>query len=93
MRILREDILTMGATADQAHLPTLIKVLRSKEPDLREAAANAIGMIGPTTTETNALAQLLRDPVVPVAQAARRALEGSRDPAAADLLAKAGAGK
>ena len=93
VRILREDILTMGATADQSHLPTLIKVLRSKEPDLREAAANAMGMIGPTANETNALAQLLRDPVAPVAQAARRALEASPDPAAADLLARANAGK
>jgi hypothetical protein len=93
VRILREDILTMGATADQSHLPTLVKVLRSKEPDLREAAANAMGMIGPTTNETSALAQLLRDPVAPVAQAARRALEASRDPAAIQLLANAPGGK
>ena len=57
VRILREDILTMGATADQSLLPTLAKVLSSKEPDLREAAANAMGMIGPTANETNALAQ------------------------------------
>jgi hypothetical protein len=93
VRILREDILTMGATADQGHLPTLAKVLRSKEPDLREAAANAIGMIGPTANETSALGQLLRDPVAPVAQAARHALEASRDPAARQLLVTAGAGK
>jgi hypothetical protein len=90
VRILREDILTMGATADQNHLPILVKVLRSSEPDLREAAANAIGMIGPTANETNALAQLLPDPVEPVAQAARRALQASPDPAAVQLLANAG---
>lgn len=89
VRILREDILTMGATADQSHLPTLVKVLRSTEPDLREAAANAIGMIGPTPAETTALAQLLPDPVAPVARAARRALEASPDPAAVQLLANA----
>ena len=87
VRILREDILTMGATADQSHLPILVKVLRSSEPDLREAAANAIGMIGPTANETSALAQLLPDPVPLVAQAARRALEASPDPAALQLLA------
>jgi hypothetical protein len=87
VRILREDILTMGATADQSHLPVLAKVLRSKEPDLREAAANAMGMIGPTVNETNALAELLKDADVPVARAARRALEASRDPAALQLLA------
>lgn len=89
VRILREDILTMGATADQSHLPVLAKVLSSKEPDLREAAANAIGMIGPTVNETNALAQALKDAEAPVARAARRALEASRDPAALQLLASA----
>jgi HEAT repeat protein len=93
VRILREDILTMGASADQSHLPVLAKVLSSKEPDLREAAANAMGMIGPTVNETNALAQLLTDAEAPVARAARRALEASRDPAAPQLLANAPAGK
>ena len=93
VRILREDILTMGASADQPHLPVLVKVLRSTEPDLREAAANAIGMIGPSANETNALAQLLRDPEAPVARAARRALEASRDPAVPALLANASSGK
>lgn len=87
VRILREDLLTMGATADQSHLAVLAKVLSSKEPDLREAAANAMGMIGPTANETSALAQLLKDADVPVARAARRALEASRDPAAVQLLA------
>lgn len=87
VRILREDILTMGATADPSHLPVLAKVLSSAEPDLREAAADAMGMIRPTFNETNALAQLLKDAELPVAQAARRALEVSRDPAALQLLA------
>ena len=30
VRILREDILTMGATADQSHLPALVKVLAAR---------------------------------------------------------------
>jgi hypothetical protein len=93
VRILREDILTMGASADQSHLPVLVRVLRSRESDLREAAANAMGMIGPTANETNALAQLLKDPEAPVARAARRALEASRDPAVPALLANASGGK
>jgi len=71
----------------------LAKVLSSKEPDLREAAANAMGMIGPTVSETNALARLLTDAEAPVARAARRALEASRDPAALQLLANAPGGK
>ena len=86
--ILREDLLTMGATADPAHLPTLAKVLRSDAPELRAAAADAMGMIRPTTAETEALARLLQDPAAPVAEAARRALEASADPAARELAAK-----
>ena len=91
--ILKDDILTMGATFDQTYLPILAKILRSSEPDLREAAANAMGMIRPTPSETAALVQLLKDPAAPVAQAARRALEESHDPAALQLLANAAGGK
>lgn len=93
VRILKEDILTMGATADSAHLPTLAKILRSNEPELRAAAADAIGMIRPTAAQTDALARLLQDPVAPVAEAARRALEASTDPAARKLPARTGAVK
>ncbi len=91
VQILQDDILTMGASADPAHLPTLAKILRSAEPGLRAAAADAIGMIRPTAAETGALAQLLQDPMPPVVAAARRALAASADPAARELAARAGA--
>jgi HEAT repeat protein len=85
VRILREDILTMGATADEGHLPVLTKMLHSEEPDLRAAAADAMGMIRPTQSETAELSRLLKDPVARVADAARRALGESSDPAARTL--------
>lgn len=87
--VLKEDILAMGGTANPAYRPTLAKILRSSEPELRAAAADAIGMIRPTAAETDALARLLQDPVASVAQAARRALEVSPDPAARELAKKA----
>lgn len=93
VQILKDDILTMGASADPAHLPTLAKVLRSAEPELRAAAADAIGMIRPSAAETAALAPLLQDPAAPVVEAARRALAASADPAARELASKAGATK
>jgi predicted nucleic acid-binding Zn-ribbon protein len=85
VRILREDILTMGATADEGHLPVLTKMLHSEEPDLRAAAADAMGMIRPTQSETAELSRLLKDPVARVSDAARRALGESSDPAARTL--------
>lgn len=93
VKILKEDILATGSTGNTAHLPMLVKILYSTEPELRAAAADAIGMIRPTAAETDALVPLLKDPAVPVAEAVRRALEDSRDPAARELVTKTEAAK
>lgn len=93
VQILKDDIRTMGATADPAHLPMLRKLLRSEVPELRMAAADAIGMIRPTAAETAALVKLFEDPLAPVAEAARRALSSSADPAARAIAAKPVASK
>lgn len=85
VRILKEDILTIGATADPTQLPILTRMLHSAEPELRSAAAEAIGMTRPTQAETPELARLLNDPDARVAAAARRALAESADQAARDL--------
>ncbi len=89
IRILKEDIKTMGSTADGGQLPVLTRILQSSEPDLRAAAADAMGMIRPTSSETAALERLLKDPDARVVDAARRALGESSDPAAREL-ARAG---
>ena len=72
--ILKEDILTIGGTANAAYLPILTKILRSDQAELRAASADAIGMIGQTAAETPALTRLLDDPDPGVVAAARRAL-------------------
>jgi hypothetical protein len=84
--ILKEDLLTLGANADPAYLPLLADMLDSDEPELRTAAADAIGMIGPTPAETPALAALLDDTAPLVRTAAYMALEQSRDPGARPVV-------
>jgi hypothetical protein len=74
LAILKADIETMGASGQAAYLPILTKVLSSPHAELRLAAADSIGMIGPTAAETPELTRLLNDPVPGVAAAARRAL-------------------
>jgi hypothetical protein len=58
-------------------------------PDLRSAAADGIGMIGPTADQTTPLAAALNDPVPAVRLSAAQALSASADPSAKDLLARA----
>ena len=74
VRILKEDLEMIGSTADPAYLPILVPVLRSDDAELRKAAADAIGIIGPTDAEKPELTRLLNDPAAPVAAAAKRAL-------------------
>ena len=74
VRILKEDLEMIGSTADPAYLPILVPILRSGDAELRKAAADAIGIIGPTDEETPELTRLLKDPAAPVAAAAKRAL-------------------
>lgn len=84
--IIKEDVLTLGASADPAHLRVLAEILQSDEPELRTAAADAIGMIGPTPAETPALAEAFNDQVPTVRTAAYMALEQSRDPATKPIV-------
>jgi len=86
--ILKEDVLTLGASADPAQLPLLADMLQSNEAELRTAAADAIGMIGPTPVETPALAAALADSSPLVRTAAYMALEQSHDPGARPVVDK-----
>ncbi len=76
--ILKRDIDTLGASGQPEYLPMLTKVLASPDPELRAAAADSIGMIGPTDAETPALSKLLNDTSPEVAKAAKRALAAPR---------------
>jgi hypothetical protein len=86
--IIKEDVLTLGASADPAQLPVLVDILQSDEADLRVAAADAIGMIGPTPAETPALMIAFNDRIPTVRSAAYMALEQSRDPATKSIVDK-----
>lgn len=78
--ILKEDILTLGSSADSTYLPDLVKILRSDEPVLRAAAADAMGMIKPTRAEIPELIKAFNDPVPIVRQSIKRALSASGEP-------------
>ena len=72
VEILKEDLLTLGSTADRAYLPRIVRMFKSDEVELRIAAADAIGMIGPQEGDLEVLAPLTNDPVPDVRQAVRQ---------------------
>ncbi len=80
VKILEADVMEMGSSADRASLPLLETVLRRGEPELRVAAAHAIGMIGPTRTELTMLVAALNDPAPTVRDAVAQALDQIDDP-------------
>lgn len=69
VEILKEDLYTLGSSANRTYIPGILKVFKSAVPELRIAAADAIGMIGPQDQDVEALAPLTNDPVPDVRQA------------------------
>jgi hypothetical protein len=67
--ILREDLLTLGSSANRAYLPTILPIFKSDSAELRIAAADAIGMIGPEDSDAGLLALIANDPVPDVRRA------------------------
>ncbi|MGE0474211.1 MAG: HEAT repeat domain-containing protein, partial [Nitrospirales bacterium] len=85
--LLKEDLHTLGSSADPNYLPTILPILKSQEPDLRIAAADAVGMIGPPASSLDQLTVLANDPVPDVRKAASQMLQhGKGEPFA--LLAR-----
>lgn len=80
VRILEADLMELGSSADRASLPLLEAVLKRGEPELRAAAAHAIGMIGPSRTELPMLVEALNDPAPTVRDAVASALDQIDDP-------------
>ena len=78
--ILEADLMELGSSGDRASLPMLGAVLKRGEPELRAAAAHAIGMIGPTRTELPMLVEALNDPAPTVRDAVAQALDQIDDP-------------
>jgi len=88
--ILREDVLTLGSSANAIYLPTLLHIFKSEEPDLRIAAADAVGMIGPTESILAYLALLANDPVPDVRKAASQMLQHGKGETLALLARRTG---
>ena len=63
INILKEDLLTLGSTADRTYLPDIIRIFKSEEVELRIATADAIGMIGPQDQDVDAIIPMTNDPV------------------------------
>ena len=84
---LKEDLRTLGSSANPFYLPTILPIFQSDESELRIAAADAVGMIGPTESIFPALTILANDPVPDVRKAASHMLQHGKEPALA-LLAR-----
>lgn len=69
VEISKEALHTLGSSAKRAYLPTILKFFKSDEPELRIAAADAIGMIGPQDSDVDLLAPVANDPVPDVRRA------------------------
>ncbi len=69
VEILKEDLHTLGSSANRSYMPVLVDIFKSEEPELRITAADAIGMIGPQDQDIDLLAPLTNDPVPDVRRA------------------------
>ena len=93
IEILKEDVLTVGASADDAYFPILQTIFfKSDVLDLRLAAVDAIGMIGPTDKDFGRLARMANDPVPDIRKAVGGMLNQVKSPAVALFKQRAGAG-
>jgi hypothetical protein len=69
VEILKEDLSTLGSSTNRTYMPVILKMFKSDEAELRIAAADAIGMIGPQDGDIDLLAPLTNDPVPDVRRA------------------------
>jgi hypothetical protein len=74
IEILKEDLRTLGSSADRGYLLTILPVFKSDEAELRIAAADALGMIGAQDQDSDLLAPLANDPVPDVRRAVAQML-------------------
>ena len=85
VEIVKEDLHTLGSSANRTYMPTILKIFNNDDVALRIAAADAIGMIGPQDDDVDALIPLTNDPVPDVRQAVRQMLAHGKGPALALL--------
>lgn len=81
IEIFKEDLQTLGSSTDRTYLPAILGIFKSHESELRIAAADAIGMIGPQDQDVDALAPLANDPVPDVRRAVSQAISHGKSSA------------
>ena len=86
VEILKEDLRTLGSSANRSYLLTILPVFKSDEAELRIAAADAIGMIGAQDQDSDLLAPLANDPVPDVRRAVAQMLSRGKKGSAISLL-------
>jgi hypothetical protein len=79
VEILAADIRVLGSSVDRSVVPMLLTVLDRGEPELRAAAADALGMMKPTAAEVPALVKALNDSIPAVRNAVVQALTETTD--------------
>lgn len=85
VEIIKEDLWTLGSSADRKFLPDILRAFTVEEVELRIAAAQALGMIGPQDQDADTLARLANDPVADVRHAVTNAIPHGKGKAL-DLL-------
>lgn len=81
VEILKEDLRTLGSSAERGYLLTIVPILQNEEVELRIAAADAIGMIGPQDRDVDFLGSAANDPVPNVRAAVGEAIGRGKGPA------------
>lgn len=92
VEILKEDLRTLGSSANPGYLPMIQTVFRSDEPELRIAAADAVGMIGPQGADFETLAAAANDPVPDVRRAVSQMLSNAKGEPFASLAKRVSLG-
>ena len=85
--ILKEDLHTLGSSANRQYFLTILKIFKSDEPELRIAAADALGMIGPQDSDAIPLSLITNDPVPDVRRAVSQMISRGKG-SALSLLAQ-----
>jgi hypothetical protein len=86
--ILVEDLRRLGSTANRKYLPAILRMFASEEPELRIAAADAIGMIGPQDQDVDMLIPWMNDSVPDVRHAVSNMLAHGKGGAVSLLKAR-----
>ncbi|HKO30607.1 MAG TPA: HEAT repeat domain-containing protein [Nitrospiraceae bacterium] len=80
VEILKEDLHTLGSSANRAYMPKILPMFKSNEPELRIAAADAMGMIGLQDGDSDVVAPLANDPVPDVRKAVTQMIQRGKGP-------------